>query len=156
MATLLRVDSLWKSYAAGVRGCSARVWVLRNLSLAIDEGESVAIVGRRGAGKCTLLHCILGLRRPDSGVVAAPGLASGLLRVGSGLNGHDVHVASDGVTGQHAWLLLAEQVNDLPMRVDRLLELRDGRLFALTSGAPLARRVAEACITSTSASLPRP
>jgi predicted ABC-type transport system involved in lysophospholipase L1 biosynthesis ATPase subunit len=154
MATLLRIDSLWKSYATGVHGCSARIWVLRDLSLNVDEGESVAVVGRRGAGKHTLLHCLLGWRRPDAGVIRAPGLTSGLLRLESALSCRRMHVESDAIVGQHATLVLASHVDDLPMRVDRLLELRDGRLFALAEGAPLARRVAEPSMTSTRGGVP--
>jgi ATPase subunit of ABC transporter with duplicated ATPase domains len=148
MSTLLRIDSLWKSYASGVRGCSARIWVLRDLSLAVEEGESVAVVGRPGAGKRTLLHCILGLRRPDAGVVTAPGLVSGVLGVHLSSNSRRVRESMDGDSTQRALLLLAERVNELP-RVDRLLELREGRLFALRNGAPLARRVAEVSMLST-------
>jgi len=65
----LRVHSLWKSYAAGVAGCSARVWVLRAASLDVHEGECVAILGARGAGTTTLLHCLAGLRRVDAGTI---------------------------------------------------------------------------------------
>jgi ABC-type multidrug transport system ATPase subunit len=65
----LRAHSLWKSYAAGVVGCSARVWVLRDASLEVHEGECVAILGARGAGTTTLLHCLAGFRRLDAGTI---------------------------------------------------------------------------------------
>jgi len=65
----LRARTLWKSYAAGVEGCSARAWVLRGASLDVEQGECIAVLGARGAGTTTLLHCLAGLRRPDAGTV---------------------------------------------------------------------------------------
>jgi len=42
---------------------------LTGVSLAVDDGEAMAVVGPNGAGKTTLFNCLLGLVRPDSGVV---------------------------------------------------------------------------------------
>jgi ABC-type multidrug transport system ATPase subunit len=69
MPIALRVRALWKSYAAGVAGCSARVWVLRGTNLDVERGECVAVLGAHGAGTTTLLHCLAGLRLPDAGSV---------------------------------------------------------------------------------------
>ena len=44
--------------------------LLRNFSLKIDAGRTVAIVGATGCGKTTLLHLIAGLIEPDSGTIA--------------------------------------------------------------------------------------
>jgi len=43
--------------------------VLENVNFKIDEGEFVAILGPNGAGKTTLLKLIMGLLRPDEGVI---------------------------------------------------------------------------------------
>src|SRR5262249_20624744 len=43
--------------------------VLDGLSLSIDAGETVAIMGPSGTGKTTLLRCLNGLTRPDRGTV---------------------------------------------------------------------------------------
>lgn len=51
----------------------ARADVLRDINLAIEEGEFVAIVGYSGAGKTTLMSLLAGLIRPDSGTVRLDG-----------------------------------------------------------------------------------
>lgn len=47
--------------------------VLNSLSLAIDEGETVALLGRNGAGKTTLLETVAGLLRPLEGSIQLDG-----------------------------------------------------------------------------------
>ncbi len=71
MAASLRVSNLWKSYTAGVRGCSARVWALRGCTLQVDSADRIAIAGRPGSGKTTLLQCMAHLRVPDAGSVTS-------------------------------------------------------------------------------------
>lgn len=46
--------------------------VLKDFSLNIPDGARLAIMGRSGAGKTTVLRLIMGLIKPDSGEVAAP------------------------------------------------------------------------------------
>jgi branched-chain amino acid transport system ATP-binding protein len=57
--TILRVEGVDSGYGA--------VSVLRNLSLQVDAGEIVAVLGTNGAGKSTLLKTIVGLLRPTAG-----------------------------------------------------------------------------------------
>jgi putative ABC transport system ATP-binding protein len=46
---------------------------LRGASLALGEGEVVAVMGPSGSGKSTLLHCLAGILRPDWGEVRYAG-----------------------------------------------------------------------------------
>jgi lipoprotein-releasing system ATP-binding protein len=61
----LEAHGLRKSYAVG----DTSLTVLRDLDLAVAEGEMVAVVGASGVGKSTLLHVIGGLDRADAGTV---------------------------------------------------------------------------------------
>lgn len=49
-------------------------WVLRNCSLRIDAGESVAITGPSGCGKTTLVKILMGLLKPEKGQVLCGGI----------------------------------------------------------------------------------
>src|SRR5437899_11222938 len=65
MKAYLNVDHVDKSFR---RGNSATV-VLKDVSLAVDKGEFVSIIGHSGCGKSTLLNIVAGLTRATSGVV---------------------------------------------------------------------------------------
>ena len=59
------------------------VWIHRELSLRVERGEVVALVGGSGSGKTTLLRQIVGLLRPASGSIrlfGEPLFGGGLLR----------------------------------------------------------------------------
>jgi lipoprotein-releasing system ATP-binding protein len=65
----IEVTALNKRYRVGTQD----IHVLRDLDLAVDAGEMLAIVGASGVGKSTLLHLLGGLDRPDSGRIAVQG-----------------------------------------------------------------------------------
>ena len=67
---LLEVAGLSKSYAVA----SGVLPVLRDLDLAVDAGEMVAIVGTSGVGKSTLLQAVGGLDRIDRGRIMVDGI----------------------------------------------------------------------------------
>lgn len=58
----------------GINKYYGKLHVLRDVSLSIDKGEIVSIVGKSGAGKTTLLQIMGTLDSPDSGVVKYDGV----------------------------------------------------------------------------------
>lgn len=67
---ILTVSHLTKTYGTG----EAATRALDDVSLTVQEGEFVAIVGSSGSGKSTLLHMIGGVDRPSSGTVKVNGI----------------------------------------------------------------------------------
>ena len=63
-----------------------RFVALRDVSFAVERGESLAIVGHNGAGKSTLLSLVAGVAQPTSGSVKVDGRIAALLDLGSGFH----------------------------------------------------------------------
>ena len=58
---MIKVEHLAKSFG--------NLQVLKDISLTINKGEVVTIIGPSGSGKSTLLRCLNLLERPDSGKI---------------------------------------------------------------------------------------
>ena len=104
VVTLERVSKQYTVHAPGrdtLRGALAPArrrepsrsrWALREVSLTVERGESVAIVGHNGAGKSTLLRLVTGVERPTSGRLRVTGRVAAILGLGVGF--------SDDLTGR--------------------------------------------------------
>jgi len=67
---------------SGVR----EVRALHDVSMSVEPGDAVGLVGRNGSGKTTLLRVISGIIKPTTGVVEAGGRIASLLELGAGFH----------------------------------------------------------------------
>ena len=67
--SILKSDNLCKTYGSGKNEVKA----LDHVSISIEEGSFISIIGTSGSGKSTLLNMLGGLDRPDSGTVTVAG-----------------------------------------------------------------------------------
>ncbi len=73
-APIIEIEHLWFSYGAEP--------VLEDISLTIEPGEIVGLIGPNGSGKTTLLRLILGLLSPQRGTIRLFGAESSQARIG--------------------------------------------------------------------------
>ena len=95
------------------------VTALADISLAVQPGEILGIIGRSGAGKSTLIRCLNGLERADSGEILIEG------RDITGLSERDLQPLRRriGMIFQHFNLLSAKTVEEnvaLPLKIEGL------------------------------------
>jgi len=112
----LEARGVTKSYTVG----SQRLMVLRELELAVDAGEMIAVVGASGVGKSTLLHVLGGLDAVDAGTIAINGTELNRLADGERVAFRNRHV---GFVFQFHHLLpefTAVENAEMPMRIARL------------------------------------
>jgi lipoprotein-releasing system ATP-binding protein len=127
-----------KSYTVG----TTKLPVLRQLSLTVEKGEMVAIVGASGVGKSTLLHVLGGLDTIDAGSVAIADADIVTMRSADLTAFRNKHV---GFVFQFHHLLpefTALENAGMPMRIARRTsEERDGRAVALLERVGLGERL---------------
>ena len=65
---------------------AADVWALHDVSLNVERGEAVGLIGRNGSGKTTLLRVIAGIIKPTAGQIQTDGRIGSLLELGAGFH----------------------------------------------------------------------
>jgi lipopolysaccharide transport system ATP-binding protein len=74
------------SHMTARRGGDSELWALRDVSLNVEPGEAVALIGRNGAGKSTLLKLLSRITLPTEGRIVMRGRVATLLEVGTGFH----------------------------------------------------------------------
>jgi len=62
------------------------VWAVRDVSIRVERGEAVGLIGRNGSGKTTLLRLLAGIIQPSEGRVDVGGRIGSLLELGAGFH----------------------------------------------------------------------
>ena len=70
----------------GQRERHEELWALRDVSLEVRAGETMAIIGPNGCGKSTLLQLVAGILEPDAGSVSVKDRVTSLLELGAGFS----------------------------------------------------------------------
>ncbi len=99
-------------------GSNRTMWALRDLTLAIQEGEVLGIIGKNGAGKSTLLKVISRVTAPTSGRIKIKGRVTSLLEVGTGF--HPELTGRENVFLNGA--ILGMRVNEVKRKFDEIVD----------------------------------
>ena len=78
-----RTDQVKQMLFGGFHRFYQEYWVLSDVDLEVERGESVGIIGRNGAGKTTLLRLLCGITQPTCGKVNVSGRVAPILALGA-------------------------------------------------------------------------
>ncbi len=100
-------------------------WALRHVSLEVQRGETLGIIGRNGAGKSTLLKVVARVLRPTGGRVRVRGRVAPLLELGAGFDPEMTGRENVFLNGT----LLGYTAADIQQRLDRIVDFAGIRDF---------------------------
>lgn len=103
-------------------------WALRDVSLNIEEGDVVGLIGRNGAGKSTLLKLVSRITAPTKGEIHLRGRVASLLEVGTGFHPELTGLENIYLNGA----ILGMTRNDIDRKMDSIIEFSDVEKFLHT------------------------
>lgn len=74
-------------HAGSSTGHVSELWALRDVSVDVDAGQVLGVIGGNGAGKSTLLKILTRITQPTTGKIVIDGRVGSLLEVGTGFHG---------------------------------------------------------------------
>lgn len=104
------------------------VYALKNVSLELNKGEVLGIIGKNGAGKSTLLKIISRITAPTKGYIKANGTIASLLEVGTGM--HPEMTARENVYLNGA--ILGMRKFDIDRKFDSIIDFAGCNMFVDT------------------------
>jgi peptide/nickel transport system ATP-binding protein len=128
---LLVVDGVSKGFSVKVRRQRRTLHAVSEVSLAVDRGRSLVLVGESGCGKTTLLNLAAGLDRPDAGSVWTEPSA-----------GRPQLVFQDCGSSLTPWLTLGEQIRERIKHPGLTAAAVDERVVELLAQVGLDQRAA--------------
>lgn len=94
---------------------------IENINFTVNKGESVALIGRNGAGKSTSLGLVAGVMKPSSGQVNVVGRVASMLELGGGF--HPELTGRENITLNA--ILLGLRRKELKQRMDKIIEFSE-------------------------------
>ena len=107
-------DRLREVLSFGSRKLHEDFWALRDVTLAIEKGETLGVIGPNGCGKSTLLQLLCGIIQPTTGRVVRHGRVAALLELGAGFNPESSGRENVFINGEIMGLSRAEIERSLP------------------------------------------
>ena len=80
------IDRLWQMLSRGRIRLYDEYWALKDLSVQIESGQTIGVIGRNGSGKSTFLQMVCGTLSPSMGTLSVTGRIAALLELGAGFN----------------------------------------------------------------------
>ena len=83
-----KIDSIKEYFVKAIRHelHFQEFWALKNVSFALEKGDSIGIIGLNGSGKSTLLKIVSGILKPTKGKVETVGSIAPLIELGAGFD----------------------------------------------------------------------
>jgi len=118
---IVTLNNVGVAFNAQVRVGAPRFWALEDVSLTLERGARLGVVGRNGAGKSTLLRTLAGIIEPDRGRIARAPVSCQLLSLAVGfvqhLSGRDNAILSG--------LLLGMRRREIEKRLPAILDFSE-------------------------------